>query len=104
VKNPAYPDTKYVTELVAPGVINTMPEKTLFAFADHGRLLGDQVSGRAAQAQRTFAALTAVGVDLDDVFTVLEREGVEKFAKSWAELGDTVAAQLQKAAAPGAEG
>jgi transaldolase len=98
VKNPAYPDTKYVTELVAPGVVNTMPEKTLLAFADHGEVLGDQVSGRAAEAARTFDALTEVGIDLDDVFAVLEQEGVEKFAASWAQLRKTVESQLAKAA------
>jgi transaldolase len=96
VKNPAYPDTKYITELIAPGVVNTMPEKTLLAFAEHGEVPGDQVSGTAAQAERSFEALAEVGIDLDDVFAVLEREGVEKFAASWAELGETVAAQLAK--------
>ncbi|MGH3751422.1 MAG: transaldolase [Pseudonocardiaceae bacterium] len=103
VKNPAYPDTKYVTELIAPGVVNTMPEKTLLALADHGQVPGDQVSGTAEQAQRTFDGLSGAGIDLDDVFVVLEREGVQKFAASWAELGETVAAQLAKAA-PGSEG
>ena len=98
VKNPAYPDTKYVTELIAPGVVNTMPEKTLLALADHGEVPGDQVSGTAAQAQRTFDELVEVGIDLDDVFVVLEREGVEKFDASWVELGETVAAQLAKVA------
>ncbi|MGH3930192.1 MAG: transaldolase [Pseudonocardiaceae bacterium] len=98
VKNTAYPDTKYITELVAPGVVNTMPEKTLLAFAEHGRVLGDQMSGQARDAQRCFDALTAVGIDFDDVFAVLEREGVDKFAASWADLGETVAAQLAKAA------
>ncbi|MGH3936477.1 MAG: transaldolase [Pseudonocardiaceae bacterium] len=98
VKNPAYPDTKYVTELIAPGVVNTMPEKTLLALADHGEVPGDQVSGTAEQAQRAFEELTGVGIDLDDVFVVLEREGVEKFDASWKELGETVAAQLTKAA------
>jgi transaldolase len=98
VKNPAYPDTKYVTELIAPGVVNTMPEKTLIALSDHGEIPGDQVSGTAEQAQRTFNELAKVGIDLDDVFVVLEREGVEKFDASWKELGETVAAQLAKAA------
>ncbi|MGH3976269.1 MAG: transaldolase, partial [Pseudonocardiaceae bacterium] len=96
VKNPAYPDTKYVTELIAPGVVNTMPEKTLLALADHGEVPGDQVSGTAEQAQHVFDELTEVGIDLDDVFVVLEREGVEKFDASWKELGETVAAQLAK--------
>ncbi|MGA9312684.1 MAG: transaldolase [Pseudonocardiaceae bacterium] len=98
VKNPAYPDTKYVTELIAPGVVNTMPENTLLALADHGEVPGDQVSGTAETAQRTFDELTEVGIDLDDVFVVLEREGVEKFDTSWAELGETVANQLAKVA------
>lgn len=101
VKNPAYPDTMYVTELVAPGVVNTMPEQTLRALADHGTVPGDRVTGTAAQAQRTIEALTQVGIDFEDVFAVLEREGVEKFAASWAELAHTVAAQLVKAAPSG---
>jgi transaldolase len=98
VKNPAYPDTKYVTELIAPGVVNTMPENTLLALADHGEVPGDQVSGTAEQSQRTFDELAEVGIDFDDVFAVLEREGVEKFDASWAHLSETVAAQLDKAA------
>jgi transaldolase len=102
VKNPAYPDTKYVTELIGPGVVNTMPENTLLALADHGEVPGDQVSGTAEQAQRTVTALTEVGIDFPDVFSVLEREGVEKFDASWAELGETVAGQLAKVA-PGSE-
>ncbi|HET9257394.1 MAG TPA: transaldolase [Pseudonocardiaceae bacterium] len=98
VKNPVYPDTKYVTELIAPGVVNTMPESTLNAVADHGTVPGDQVSGTAEAAQRVFDELAGVGIDLPDVFAVLEREGVQKFAASWAELGETVTAQLAKAA------
>ncbi len=98
VKNPAYPDTKYVTELIAPGVVNTMPENTLLALADHGEVRGDQVSGTAERAQQIFDELAEVGIDLDDVFDVLEREGVQKFDASWAELGETVAGQLTKAA------
>jgi transaldolase len=98
VKNPAYPDTKYVTELIAPGVVNTMPENTLLALADHGEVPGDQVSGTAEQSQRTLDELTKVGIDLDDVFAVLEREGGEKFDESWAHLSHTVADQLTKAA------
>ncbi len=98
VKNPAYPDTKYVTELIAPGVVNTMPENTLLALADHGEVPGDQVSGTAEAAQRTFDELVDVGIDLDDVFITLEREGAEKFQASGAELAETVAAQLAKAA------
>lgn len=98
VKNPHYPDSKYVTDLIAPGVVNTMPESTLLAFADHGEVPGDQVSGQAAEAQHIFDELAAVGIDLDDVFVVLEREGAEKFDASWSQLADTVADQLAKAA------
>ncbi|KZM72405.1 transaldolase [Nocardia terpenica] len=95
VKNPDYSDTMYITELVAPNTVNTLPEKTMQAFADHGELRGDTVSGTAAQAQEVFDRLTAVGIDLDDVFAVLEREGVDKFEKSWDELLTATAAELK---------
>ena len=72
VKNPAYPDTLYVTDLVVPGTVNTMPEETLLAFADHGEVHGDQVTGTKAEARAVFDRLTRAGVDLDDVFAVLE--------------------------------
>jgi transaldolase len=94
VKNPDYADTMYVTELVVADTVNTMPEKTLRAFADHGEVEGDKVTGTAAQAQEVFDALERVGVDLTDVFQVLEDEGVEKFEASWHELLDTVRGQL----------
>jgi len=95
VKNPDYSDTLYVTELVAPNTVNTMPEKTLEAVADHGVITGDTVTGRAAEAQEVFDKLVAVGIDLTDVFIVLENEGVEKFEKSWQELLDATQAQLE---------
>jgi len=98
VKNPDYPDTMYVTELVAPNTVNTMPEKTLRAVADHGVVTGDTVSGRAAEAQQLFDELEAVGVDLRDVFLVLENEGVEKFETSWHELLEATKAELDAAA------
>ena len=94
VKNPDYSDTLYVTELVAPNTVNTMPEKTLEAVADHGVITGDTVTGRAAEAQEVFDKLVAVGIDLTEVFIVLEDEGVEKFEKSWQELLDATKAQL----------
>ena len=93
VKNPAYPDTLYVSELVAPGVVNTMPEKTLVAYADHGEI-GTPMPGTAADGVRVLESIAAAGVDLADVFAVLEREGVDKFAASWTELTETVAAAL----------
>jgi transaldolase len=103
-KDPAYPDTMYVTELVVANTVNTMPEKTMKAFADHGELLGDRVSGTEEESSETFSQLEAVGVDLDDVWDVIEKEGVDKFDKSWAELVDTVQTALddaKKGKAPG---
>jgi transaldolase len=97
VKDERYPDTKYVTDLVVADTVNTMPEKTLEAFADHGEVEGDQVTGRAADAEAVFARLGDVGIDFDDVLAVLETEGVEKFEKSWQELVDTIQGQLDKA-------
>ncbi|WP_159602142.1 transaldolase [Agromyces humi] len=97
VKDPALPDTLYVTELVAPGVVNTMPEKTLEATFDHGEIVGDTVTGAYADAGAVLDALARVGVDYDDVTAVLEREGVEKFIVSWHELLDTVRGALEAA-------
>ncbi|MUL78294.1 transaldolase [Mycolicibacterium sp. CBMA 226] len=94
VKNPDYPDTLYVTGLVAPNTVNTMPEKTLEAVADHGEISGDTISGTEAAAQAVFDELSAVGIDLADVFNLLEVEGVEKFEKSWAELLEATQGQL----------
>ncbi|WP_183093674.1 transaldolase [Nocardioides stalactiti] len=94
VKNPAYPDTLYVTDLVVADTVNTMPEKTLDAFADHGEVSGDQVSGMADSAQALFGQLARVGIDLDDVFVTLETEGVDKFKTSWLELLETVKGQM----------
>ncbi len=97
VKNPDYSDTLYVTELVAPNTVNTMPEKTMDAVADHGVITGDTVTGTASAAQEMFDKLTAVGIDLPDVFKVLEDEGVDKFEKSWLELLDATQGQLDSA-------
>jgi transaldolase len=97
VKNPDYPDTMYVTDLVVAGTVNTMPEKTLEAFADHGEVHGDQVTGRVAEAQAVFDQLASVGIDFEDVLVALEHEGVDKFKKSWDELVETVKGQMEKA-------
>ncbi len=97
VKNPDYPDTLYVTELVAPDTVNTMPEKTIDAVADHGDIAGDTVSGTGGEAQAMFDQLSAVGIDLPDVFKVLEDEGVEKFEKAWLELIEATQDQLDAA-------
>lgn len=86
VKDPAYPDTLYVTELVAPGCVNTMPEGTLNAVADHGVITGDTVSGTYDHAQGVFSQLTSLGIDFDEVFATLEKEGVDKFIAAWEQL------------------
>ncbi len=75
-----------------------MPEKTIDAVADHGDVRGDTVTGTAAAAQEVFDKLQAVGIDLTDVFVVLENEGVEKFVDSWTELLEETQKQLGSAA------
>ena len=97
VKNPDYSDTLYVTELVAPHTVNTMPEKTIDAVADHGVITGDTVTGTVAESQALFDELSSIGIDLPDVFRLLEDEGVEKFEKSWLELLEATQAQLDAA-------
>ena len=97
VKNPDYPDTLYVSDLVVADTVNTMPEKTLEAFADQGEVKGDLVTGKGAEAQEVFDQLDAAGIDLPDVFVVLETEGVDKFKKSWVELVETVEGQMAAA-------
>ncbi|WEG10220.1 transaldolase [Microbacterium horticulturae] len=97
VKDPSLPDTLYVTELTAPGTVNTMPEKTLEAVFDHGVIGGDAVTGAYADAHAVIDGLASVGIDFDDVTQVLEDEGVEKFITSWHELQETVAQALASA-------
>src|SRR6202167_3515731 len=97
VKNPDYSDTLYVTELVAPNTVNTMPEPTIDAVADHGVVTGDTVTGTASAAQEVFDKLAAIGIDLTDVFIVLENEGVEKFEASWKKRLDETEKQLHSA-------
>jgi transaldolase len=99
VKDPSLPDTLYVTELVVADTVNTMPEKTMQAFADHGEVNGDQVTGRADEAREVIAAIEALGISYDDVVAVLEDEGVDKFDKSWGELVGTVETALDEAKA-----
>jgi transaldolase len=93
-KDPAYPDTMYVVELVAPDTVNTMPEATLRATADHGVLRGDTVRGTYDQSREVFASLEQLGISYDDVVRVLEDEGVAKFAVSWNELLETIRTEL----------
>jgi transaldolase len=92
-KNPNYPDTLYVDELIGPDTINTMPEETVRAFQDHGSPRPSLQEGLSA-AQSVFDELAEAGVDYDDVTDTLEREGVEKFEASFHELLDALAAKL----------
>ncbi len=93
-KNPDYRDVMYVEQLIAPGVVNTMPEATIHAFADHGVTEPDTVTGQYEAARKVFADLEAIGVDFADVVDTIEREGVEKFIASWNDLLGSVSAQL----------
>lgn len=97
VKDPALPDTLYVTELVAPSVVNTMPEKTLLATADHGMISGNTITPAIADAHQLFADIAALGIDFDEVTNLLETEGVDKFIVSWGELLETVNTSLGNA-------
>ena len=93
-KDPAFEDTMYVVELVAPDTVNTMPEATLRATADHAKLRGDTVRGTYDQSRQVFADLAALGISYDDVVQVLEDEGVDKFAVSWNEFLGTIQANM----------
>jgi transaldolase len=96
-KNPAYRDVMYVEELVAPGTVNTMPEPTIHAFADHGEVRADAITSSYADAKRVMDELAALGISYDEVVDVLEREGVEKFAASGKEMLEGVAKALKAA-------
>jgi transaldolase len=95
VKDPKYDDTRNVVELIAPNTVNTAPEKTIQAVADHGVIRGNTIEGTYSAAAATFNALEALGIDLDDVYDVLETEGVEKFEQAWRELLESVSTELQ---------
>jgi transaldolase len=97
-KNPEFRDTIYVEELIAPGVVNTMPESVIHAFEDHGEVPGDTITGSYENARKVMSDLAAAGVDVDDVVKVLEDEGVDKFEASWVELLDGVQKSLDAAA------
>jgi transaldolase len=91
-KNPAYRDVLYVEELIGPSTVNTMPEETIEAFQDHGEVAPTLEQG-IDEAKQVFEDLERVGVDYDDVTDTLEREGVEKFSDSFAELLDGIRAK-----------
>jgi transaldolase len=97
VKDPNLPDTLYVSELVAPQLVNTMPEKTLMAMGDHGVVSGNTIEPNLGAAGDFLAELSVAGIDFDDVTDLLEKEGVEKFIASWDELVASVEAALEAA-------
>jgi transaldolase len=94
VKDPAYPDTMYVTELVAPNTVNTMPEATLDALIDHGEITGPTASTGYDDARAVFAGLSSIGIEVDEVTELLETEGVQKFMDSWSVLLEGLQKQL----------
>jgi transaldolase len=99
VKDKSFPDTRYVVELVAPDTVNTMPEATLHAVADHGEVRGDTIRGSYAAAHAVMDDLRRIGVDMADVADLLEKQGVASFEKSWEELIASVTEQLEKSGA-----
>lgn len=101
VKDPAYADTRYVVDLIASGVVNTMPEATLRAVAEHGDIPATSIQDHYADAQQVLDGLAAIGIDYDDVLQQLEEDGVAKFDVSWDQLGKRLAIALhQHAGAP----
>ena len=97
VKDPNLPDTLYVAGLAAPNVVNTMPEKTLEAMADHGVVSGDTITGTYGESAKVLKKLDALGISYDEVVQQLETEGLDKFVTSWAELLADVEAALTSA-------
>ncbi len=94
VKDPAYDDTRYVTGLVGPGVINTMPEATLNAVTGHGKIPDDSIHGTYGQSQAVLDDLAALGIDYGDVVQTLEDQGVSTFDASWDHLAQRLATAL----------
>jgi transaldolase len=97
VKDPAYDDTMYVVDLVAPHTVNTMPEATLHAVAEHGVIRGNTIAGSYDDARAVLAGLESLGIGYADVVELLEVEGVGKFEDSYAQLADSVQTQLDAA-------
>jgi transaldolase len=95
VKDPAYDDTRYVVELIAPNTVNTMPQSTLDAVIDHGVIRGNTITANYVDAVEILKALSALGISLDQVTTELEIDGVKKFAQAWDELLANVKAAQQ---------
>ncbi|MDY3048263.1 MAG: transaldolase [Rothia sp. (in: high G+C Gram-positive bacteria)] len=94
VKNPAYPDTLYVTEIAAAGTVNTMPEATLNATFDHAEVTGDTIAGSYQKSAEILDQLEKLGISYLEIVDLLESEGLAKFEVSWQELLETVKAAL----------
>ncbi|SCK57710.1 transaldolase [Streptomyces sp. WMMB 322] len=101
VKDPAFDDTRYVVELVAPDIVSTMPEATLRAVEDHGELRGDTVHGTYAESQQILDDLDVAGVSYHDVVATLEEDGIRKFSDSWRDVFGTVEKELRTASSKG---
>ena len=99
-KDPAAPDTLYIEALAAPDTINTVPEKTLHAFADHGKVHGAMAEDGGDSAE-TLRAITAAGVDIEALAGKLQRDGAEAFVKSWHQLMQRIADKAQALAGGG---
>jgi transaldolase len=97
-KNPAYPDTLYVDELIGPDTVNTMPDQTIELFEDHGTV-ARTIDARLDEAQANWDALASFGIDVDDVAKVLEEEGLASFVKSFEELLSALQAKADEIAA-----
>jgi transaldolase len=97
VKDKSFPDTKYVVDLVAKDTVNTMPEATLRAVADHGVVRGDTIRDGYATARKVIEDLRTAGIDIGDVADVLEKQGVASFEQSWEELIASVTQQIERA-------
>ena len=95
VKDTTLPDTLYVTELIAPELVNTMPEATMEAVFDHGVISPDTITGEYTNSRAVLTELSELGISYDEVVALLESEGVEKFVASWNDLLDTVSKALQ---------
>ncbi|WP_030687228.1 transaldolase [Streptomyces sp. NRRL B-1347] len=96
VKDKAYKDTLYVDDLVAPGTVNTMPEATLEATADHGQITGNTIAGTYEQARADIEAVEKLGISYDEVVQLLEDEGVDKFEAAWNDLLKSTEAELKR--------
>jgi len=94
-KNKAYKDTIYVEELVGPDTVNTMPPSLIDAIIDHGDFRGDTILEGVDEAKRVLAGFEEAGIAYDDVIETIEREGVEKFAKSFADLIEGLESKLK---------